>query len=95
MFFSNLFKSTYEVLSWFQRPIQIPQVLSDGKQKDFVDPSYSPSVTEQVVVGDTFLSQTLHSLHGEFKARVLLRQSFLAESEEVPELCVSGKSHLE
>lgn len=68
---------------------------TDSQNRAIVDPSYSPSVTEQVVVGDTFLSQTLHSLHGEFKARVLLRQSFLAESEEFPELCVSGKSHLE
>lgn len=68
---------------------------TDSQNRAIVDPSCSPSVTEQVIVGDTFLSQTLHSPHGEFKARVLLRQSFLAESEEVPELCVSGKSHLE
>lgn len=68
---------------------------TDSQNRAIVDPTCSPSVSEQVVVGDMFLSQTLRSPHGEFKDRVLLRQSFLAESEEVPELCVCGKSYLE
>lgn len=40
-----------------------------------------------------FLSKTLHSPHWESKSRVILRHSFLAESEEVSGLlCVSGRS---